>query len=125
MSHDVTGGGDGSQADAAAIRDRVFGESERFRAALPTLLPLYPDKWVVFRDGEVHSVHETSEEAYVAALARFGPDGAFVIRAVRLLTCSSTAAGSPPAGSSCAWVSPRTPARQPVEPKVNPSGPWT
>ena len=31
----------------------------------------------------MHSVHDSDEEAYVSALDRFGPDGAFVLGAIR------------------------------------------
>ena len=48
-------------------------------ASLPRLKPLYADRWVVFRDGEVASVHDSEEDAYRAGLARFGRQGGHVI----------------------------------------------
>lgn len=50
--------------------ERVRQEMRRFEASLPRLLPLYADRWVVFRDGEVVSVHDTEELAYLAGLQR-------------------------------------------------------
>ena len=55
--------------------ERVRQEMRRFEASLPRLLPLYADRWVVFRDGEVVSVHDTEELAYRAGLQRFGRHG--------------------------------------------------
>ena len=69
--------------DLAEVRARVRAESARLRAKLPALLPLYTDQWVVFRDGEVVSVHVTDEEAYVAGLERFGPRGGHIIAQIR------------------------------------------
>jgi hypothetical protein len=62
--------------------DRVLQETLRFREALPELLKTHRGKWVVFRDGEVKSVHDTEEEAYTAGLAAFGRDGGQVIAPV-------------------------------------------
>ena len=59
--------------------ERVRQEMRRFEASLPRLLPLYADRWVVFRDGEVVSVHDTEELAYLAGLQRFGRHGGHVI----------------------------------------------
>jgi hypothetical protein len=33
--------------------ERVRQEMRRFEASLPRLKPLYADRWVVFRDGDV------------------------------------------------------------------------
>ncbi|TMQ05840.1 MAG: hypothetical protein E6J90_47860 [Deltaproteobacteria bacterium] len=71
------------QDDVWPIRQRVLAEAARFRAKLPQLLPRYADQWVVFRDDEVISAHATEEEAYVAGLKRFGPDGGHVVVVVR------------------------------------------
>jgi hypothetical protein len=71
------------QADPLAVRDRVLAEAARFRARLPSLLPAYSNRWVVFRDGEVISAHDSEEDAYVAGLERFGPDGGHVVAVVR------------------------------------------
>jgi hypothetical protein len=54
----------------------------RFEASLPRLKPLYADRWVVFRDGEVVSVHDSEEEAYRAGLAAFGRQGGHVVAKV-------------------------------------------
>jgi hypothetical protein len=59
--------------------ERVRQETLRFREALPELLKTHAGKWVVFRDGEVKSVHPTEEEAYKAGLDQFGRDGGQVI----------------------------------------------
>jgi hypothetical protein len=44
---------------------------------------VHADKWIVFRDDQVASVHATEEEAYLAGLGRFGPDGGHVVMQVR------------------------------------------
>jgi len=62
--------------------ERVRQEMRRFEASLPRLLPLHADRWVVFRDGEVASVHDTEELAYRAGLAKFGRHGGHVIARV-------------------------------------------
>jgi hypothetical protein len=62
--------------------DRVRQEMRRFEASLPRLMPLYADRWVVFRDGEVTSVHDTEELAYRAGLETFGRHGGHVIAKV-------------------------------------------
>jgi hypothetical protein len=62
--------------------ERVRQEMRRFEASLPRLKPLYADRWVVFRDGEVVSVHDTEELAYRAGLAAFGRHGGHVIAKV-------------------------------------------
>lgn len=71
------------KADVLPVRQRVLAEAARFRAKLPVLLPRYSEQWVVFRDGEVVSAHDTEEEAYVAGLDRFGPEGGHVVSVVR------------------------------------------
>lgn len=65
------------------VRQRVLAEAARLRAKLPQLLSRYAEQWVVFRDNEVISAHATEEEAYVAGLKRFGPDGGHVVAVVR------------------------------------------
>lgn len=62
--------------------DRVREEMGRFREALPRLLPELEGRWVVFRDGEVVSVHDDEEQAYRAAVEQFGPAGGQVIARV-------------------------------------------
>ena len=71
------------QTDVLPVRQRVLAEAARFRAKLPVLLARYAEQWVVFRDDEVVSTHATQEEAYVAGLDRFGPDGGHVVAVVR------------------------------------------
>ncbi len=65
------------------VRERVFAEFARFREKLPTLIPVLGGKWVVFRDGEVQSVHDDLEAAYEAGVSRFGRDGGMVVAEVR------------------------------------------
>jgi hypothetical protein len=62
--------------------ERVRQEMRRFEASLPPLLPLHADRWVVFRDGEVASVHDTEELAYRAGLDKFGRHGGHVVAKV-------------------------------------------
>jgi len=62
--------------------ERVRQEMRRFEANLPRLMPLYHDRWVVFRDGDVVSVHDTEELAYLAGLEKFGRHGGHVIAKV-------------------------------------------
>ena len=62
--------------------ERVRQEMRRFEASLPRLKPLYADRWVVFRDGDVVSVHDTEELAYRAGLEKFGRHGGHVIAKV-------------------------------------------
>jgi len=71
-----------ANAVVESASERVLQETLRFRAALPDLLKTHPGKWVVFRDGEVKSVHETEEEAYKAGLEKFGRDGGQVVAPV-------------------------------------------
>jgi hypothetical protein len=68
-----------SIADTA---ERVRQEMCRFEASLPRLMPLYADRWVVFRDGEVVSVHEDEEAAYRAGIEEFGRHGGHVVAQV-------------------------------------------
>ena len=72
-----------AQASVLSVRQRVLAEAARFRAKLPILLPRYAEQWVVFRDDEVVSAPATEEEAYVAGLDRFGPEGGHVVAVVR------------------------------------------
>jgi len=68
-----------SIADTA---ERVRQEMRRFEASLPRLMPLYADRWVVFRDGDVVSVHDDEEAAYRAGIAKFGRHGGHVVAQV-------------------------------------------
>jgi len=62
-----------------SVSAKVLAETERFRAALPGLKKVMPGVWVVFKDGAVVSGHGTEEEAYLAAMKSFGPEGGFVV----------------------------------------------
>ena len=62
--------------------ERVRQEMRRFEASLPRLIPLYADRWVVFRDGEVASVHDDEEAAYRAGIQKFGRHGGHVVAKV-------------------------------------------
>ena len=68
-----------SIADTA---ERVREEIRRFEASLPRLMPLYRDRWVVFRDGDVVSVHDDEEAAYRAGIEKFGRYGGHVVAQV-------------------------------------------
>jgi hypothetical protein len=70
----------GNPMDANA--QRVLEESRRFRAALPELLPQYNGRWVVFRNGAVVDAFDDEDDAYVAAVDKFGVGGGFVIARV-------------------------------------------
>lgn len=83
MSKQVAPRAQGPQDPLADARERVLAEWQRLRARLPSLLPIYGDRWIVFRDGEVVSAHSSEQEAYVAGLERFGHDGGHVIAVVR------------------------------------------
>ena len=71
-----------SSIESMNTAERVRQEMRRFEASLPRLLPLYADRWVVFRDGDVVSVHDTEELAYRAGLEKFGRHGGHVIAKV-------------------------------------------
>jgi hypothetical protein len=62
--------------------EKVRQEMDRFYAALPDLKKTLADRWVVYRDGVVHSDHMSEIEAYLAAVKQFGLDGAFVVAQV-------------------------------------------
>lgn len=62
--------------------ERVLAEMGRFHAALPDLLTTIPGKWVVFRGGLVHSVHDDEDSAYAAGIEAFGVDGGHVVAPV-------------------------------------------
>ena len=78
----------------------VMEEMERFRAALPELLKTLPGKWVVFKDGEVRSVHDDEDAAFLAGMQAFGRDGGHVVACIepeRVWPVSGYAAMSMPA----------------------------
>lgn len=60
----------------------ILKESQMFREMLPSLLPSYAGKWVLFRDGGVVSVHATETDAYQAGVSKFGVEGGFVVAQV-------------------------------------------
>jgi len=66
----------------ADTAERVRQEMHRFEASLPRLMPLYGDRWVVFRDGDVVSVHDDEEAAYRAGIEKFGRHGGHVVAQV-------------------------------------------
>ena len=65
-----------------SVAEKVLQETLRFRAALPELLKGHSGKWIVFKDGEVQSVHDTAEEAHRAGLEKFGREGGHVVAPV-------------------------------------------
>ncbi len=65
-----------------SIEREVLAETHRFEAALPELLKDYRGRWVVFQGGALHSVHETEDQAYVAAVEHFGVTGGSVVAPV-------------------------------------------
>ncbi|MGH9399496.1 MAG: hypothetical protein ACRD00_03945 [Thermoanaerobaculia bacterium] len=71
---------------------RVKKETRRFRAVLPDLCAQHPGKWVVFRDGKVHSLHSNPDKAFRAGLDAFGREGGQVI--AQILELPTTPAGT-------------------------------
>lgn len=65
-----------------SVNQKVLQETLRFRESLPSLLEEHAGKWVVFRDGEVQSLHDTEEAAYRAGLEKFGREGGHVVAQV-------------------------------------------
>lgn len=60
--------------------DRVLQETLRFREMLPDLLKTdLAGKWVVFKDGKVHSSHDDKRAAHKAGREAFGYDGGHAI----------------------------------------------
>lgn len=67
----------------ADINEPVRQEMKRFREALPRLLKgPYAGKWVVFKDGDVRTAHETAAEAHKAGARALGIFGGQVIAQV-------------------------------------------
>ncbi len=58
---------------------RVAQEMRRFEEKLPELKENYSGRWVVFKDGKVHSDHATENDIYAAGIALFGLDGGHVV----------------------------------------------
>lgn len=79
--------------DTAALAQKVKEETRRFEAALPALLETMRGKWVVFRDGTVQSQHASEPDAYVAAVAKYGPHGGFVVAPVEPISATPITAG--------------------------------
>ncbi len=57
----------------------VLEETLRFRKALPQLMKAYAGQWVVFREGEVTSVHPSEDDAYRAGMRAFGRHGSYIV----------------------------------------------
>jgi hypothetical protein len=68
---------------------QVLEEYRRFEAMLPRLMSTLRERWVVFYQGEVQSVHGGEREALAAGVATFGYDAAFVVAPVREPTVST------------------------------------
>ena len=66
----------------ADVREKVLAEMELFKKALPDLLAEYEGKWVVFQDGRVVEAFDDEDEAYVAAVERFGVGSGFLLKQV-------------------------------------------
>lgn len=64
------------------LEQTILRESRKFRELLPSLLHLYAGKWIVFRCGQVVSVHTMEIDAYTMGVKLFGVDGGFVIAQV-------------------------------------------
>ena len=76
------------------LRKQILDETIRFRERLPELLPEYSGRWVVFRDGEVQSVHDSEDDAYRAGLQRFGREGGYIVVRVAEEKPTPVSAGS-------------------------------
>ncbi len=70
-----------------ANAQRVLEESRRFRTRLPELVQQYNGRWVVFLDGDVKGAFDDEEDAYAAAVTKFGVRGGFVIARVDPRVC--------------------------------------
>ncbi len=68
------------------VAQRVLEETKRFHRALPDLLPKYRGRWIVFLDGQFQSDHATEQEAFEAAVKRYGVKGGFVVAQVAEVT---------------------------------------
>ena len=73
--------------------EKVLEETKRFHQALPGLLKDHRDRWVVFKDGEVKSEHDSEDSAYADAVKRFGRDGGFVVARVTEVSLTPINAG--------------------------------
>lgn len=69
-------------SDLEATRAKVLEESRQFHAALPDMLARYKGRWVVYKDREVKSVHDTERDAHRAAVALYGLRGGQVVAQV-------------------------------------------
>lgn len=61
------------------LDDLILEEWDRFIVKLPELIKKHRDKWVVFKDGSDHGSYDSEDAAFDAAVARWGPDGGFVV----------------------------------------------
>ena len=66
----------------AEVYRKVESEMQAFKEALPRLMKTLSGRWVVFLDGQVQSDHITQDEAYRAALERYGLGAGYVIACV-------------------------------------------
>ncbi len=57
-------------------------EQAAFESALPELLKTHSGEFALFKGGQPHGFFESFEEAYAAALKRFGVDTIFLIARV-------------------------------------------
>lgn len=62
-----------------SINETVLKETKRFEEALPELMKSISGKWVVFKDGEVQSIHDDTDEAYRSGVEKFGLNGGFIV----------------------------------------------
>jgi hypothetical protein len=63
------------------IRVQIDQNFEKFQALLPTMLPLYQDKYALMKDSEVVGFYSTLEDAYMTA-NRFFHDQPFSVQKV-------------------------------------------
>jgi len=67
-------------------RESLIVEQAAFEAQLDLLMESHPGTYALFHDGHAIDFFEQHEDAYVAALDRFGPDGVFLIAKVERST---------------------------------------
>ena len=77
----------------ADVRETVKEQTRLFMGSLPSLLVAHRGKWVVFREGAVQSEHNTQNDAFKAAVAKFGLNGGFVVAEVRESIATPVTAG--------------------------------
>ena len=67
------------QESVIALRE----EENALETQLTGLLPKHANKFVVFKDGSVVSIHATYSEAFAAAVERFGPETLVLITQIK------------------------------------------